>query len=620
MTNGWDEEAFLRKYGHNKDGTKMYGDDGLLIDYSESIKQKAQEKEERRQDTKRWRNPMSAWVARELTKPVYKGAMSVPDLPVALNNLILSGINKFGGTNIEHMDYPSDIAGEAVDYMTDGLSVGSGKSGVVSKGVEFGASMLGGGAVAQGLKAALPASKAISKAAPWLGSTEKGQVGSAAAMGAVTQGAEDLGFDPMVATGIGLGAGVGLASKNIKNAGRFNTKAYDAAQQEGLDLPRIAFDKSRSTKIANTVAEHSLFSGSKLKEQAANTNLSFKKAFERNLDKNTVPDTLTNMNKKDALYELSEKALTDHDLIAPKNTLKGLKDAQKAIHDNGSIVGTAKTNQYLKHFDKLSDATMELQLKEAMRNKGQIVDVVDGIPVKKLIEQKKILNNQISKLPQEEWLLKQEMQKVRDAVKGDINDYAVKYPEFGAKWHKAEKMHGDMAKRVEANEMLGIKKQIRPDIRFNPEAIAENYLNVRTNKDFIKIIGGQENLQNFDSIVTAVQSMPTSRVSELATNMKIMGAIGTSAGGVGAIATGATGALTGFAGAAGSILGGDIIAHMLIKKGKGLATLAAFAKTHTPENAKKIKNYYKAQFGMTVKEVNNVLMEELKKIDKEKQK
>ena len=126
------------------------------------------------------------WISRELTKPAYKGLASIPDLPVVLGNLLVSGMNKFAGTNIPPGKLPSDYVGEAVDYATGGLSQGEPES-MAGKAMEFGASTVGGGALAQGAKALLPGSKVVDKVAPFLGSTDKKVVASAAGLGATSK-------------------------------------------------------------------------------------------------------------------------------------------------------------------------------------------------------------------------------------------------------------------------------------------------------------------------------------------------------------------------------------------------------------------------------------------------
>lgn len=619
----------------NPDGTRMYDDNGVLIDYSNKqngysnadgntygntynsspqqepepeYKLTPEEDAQRVEEIRRWQkrkdNPIMAWISRELTKPALKGLAAIPDVPVLLNNLILAGVNKFGGTNIKGLPLPSEKVGEAVDYITDGLSESDPhtKDGIIARGVEFGTSMYGGGAIGKGLKALAPTSKAAAKTAPWLGSTKKGDVTAGVTAGMATQAAEDFGFDPATSTVIGLGAGLApsaifnkLAKNSVKN---FNLKAYEAAERQGLDLPKVSLDQTSRSKLSTTVGEHSLYAGNKLKEQAKSTNKSFKAAFDRILDKNTTKKTIENIELNRKLYKESEGMLTDRDLIIPKNTFDSVEKAQKDIMGN-ALVTTTKQEQYNRYLDKLRDATMNFKTNG---NFG-----IEGIEVRKLIEQKQQLNNQISKIPREEWALKEELINVRNAVKKDIEEFAKNNPEFKQKWSEAESLYGKMEKRVEAEKKLGLKETVN-NWDLDPKAIAKNYLNIKNDVDFIRVIG-KENIKHFDDIVTAVKSLPYSKVSDLSQNMKIMGAIASSASNFAFLTTGAVaGGWPGVGLGAGAKVGVEVLAHLWSRKNsKVIDKLAQYARHQTAENAKIVNNTYKKELGMSVDKVNESL-------------
>ena len=125
--------------------------------------------------------------------------------------------------------------------------------------------------------------------------------------------------------------------------------------------------------------------------------------------------------------------------------------------------------------------------------------------------------------------LREELKDIRDALKNDINEYAKTNPQFGEKWHAAEKLHSEMATREELNRLLKLKEHLHPEMTFEPKKLAEDYLNVRNDKYFVRLIGGEKNLKHWDDIVTSAAALPHTKVSTLAKNMKIMALLGTSA-------------------------------------------------------------------------------------------
>ncbi len=555
-------------------------------------------------------------VLRDGVKPALKGLAAIPDFAVALGNVGLTAVNKATGADIPLGDYPSDYISKGVDYATGGLSKGD--PGVIGKGIEFATGMAGGGAVAKTLTAG-------SKVAPWLGSTKAGDVATAGAMGATTKLAEDAGADPLTAAGVGLLGPLGVQKAAVKayektvpalpimsqQAKHFNLEAYDAAQREGIQLPLAAADKSPFTKVSDTAGKHSIVAANMLEKENEQVKQSFKNALERNLDKTSRKNTLENQKLRDLLYKDSKGILTDKDVIQPTETLKSFEAAKQSLTEN-ALTPTKKEKEYIQQLDKLQNSLLGVKVSQLLGKDGQSINLADykrlqsqgDVPVKKLIEQKQRLNNQINKLPQDEWALKDELIKVRDALKSDIDTYAQNNPAFGEKWSQAEKLHAEMAKRQDLNDMLKLKEQLHPEIDFDPKKVAENYLNVRNDKQFIKLIGGKENLKHFDDIATAAQSLPHSNVSNLAKNMKIMALLGTGASAITGLLVGGAGAATGIAGSLAGVLAIDYGVGKYLTNPQALAKIAQYARKPTPENAKIVNNTFKKEFGESVDQVN----------------
>ena len=606
------EERYKRElhesYKKNDDTPKTINKKKLLngnVDYYRKVNYRLTSEDRRLYtDRKQWEkdNEGGRWIGREIVKPVATGLASALDIPSMAWNAGTWAGNKVSGGDMSYAPYPSELVGKGVDKLTSGFSEGETES-VLGKGIEFGSSMYGGGMLAKGLKAAAPTSKAVKNVSPWLGSTEKGHVTGGAAVGAITQGAEDLGASPLGAAGIGLGVGIGVPAYGRKlmtdSARKFNMKVHDAAKRQGIDIPRVSVDKSKSTKIAHTVAEHSLISGEGLTAQQHNTNLTLRNALERILDNTSTKKTLDNQRAMTQLYEKSSVA-SKGAVVKPLATLESIPHAKKFIRDSIFITET-RERDYASMLDNLSDAVKGINVPEAERGLA---------PINKLIEQKKKLNKEIQKLTIHEWMLKDALKIVRDGIKTDINSYAKSNPIFKENWDAAENLYARMAKRSKQYKELGIGDIINPDIYTNPRIIANNYLKVKHDKRFVSLIG-EGNRKHFDDLITAVEALPTTKVSGLAKNMKIMSAIGTAAAIMVGGGTMGAGALAGGV----AYVGVDYLAHQMINKGKSFERLVRYAQNQTPENAKKAKNTIEKEAGMSLDKLNSKLIEVLNSTD-----
>ncbi|WP_440682150.1 hypothetical protein [Cysteiniphilum halobium] len=572
------------------------------------------------------KNEILKWVSREITKPAYKGLAALPDLGVSLGNLLVDGINNFAGTNIPRGKMPSDYVGEAVDYATGGYS--EGEAGVVGTGVNFGSSMLGGGAITKGAngvgKLIGTEGKVISDSvSPWLGSTKVSDVGMAGAMGATTKAAENMGADPLTAAGTGIAAGASIPSmfNMVKKAGgkvyeklpiasqqakKFESEAYDAAKRLGIekDLPRNTFDKSTFTNLMQTMGEHSVLTSSKLKKGDEKMALAFKNTVDSNLNKVSIKDSLENKELKKSLYDASENKLTDADVVSIKDLSKKLDDYKNEASKLDYTTDNGKKN-YLNNLNKIQELIEDKRLSQLVDSSGKNISLEQfknssDVPVKTLINERKRLKTAADKTFKNEYIVQEKINEIRKDLASLIDDYGKTDPVFKEIRDKAQSMHGDIKNRERLDNNLGLKELTNPEKDFNIKNLTDNYLNLKKDPDFVRWIGGKENLTHWDDIVKIVHSLPDSTISMLSKNIKTLGLI-------------AIGAETAIRptfsklSKIGSALGVDKAIGWYLSNTKSLEKIAQYAKNPTPENAKIVNNTFKNEFGEDINQVNSKL-------------
>jgi hypothetical protein len=156
-----------------------------------------------------------------------------------------------------------------------------------------------------------------------------------------------------------------------------------------------------------------------------------------------------------------------------------------------------------------------------------------------------------------------------------------------------------MARREDLKDKLKLKEIEQPELNFDPKKFRDNYAQVRNDKHFIKLIGGRDNLKNYEDLVKIANALPNSNVSNLAFNMKVMAALATGV----TVLSGGTVALKGTA----TALASDAVLRKYISNKKAVDKLVQYAKNPTPENTKIVNNTFKNQFGEDINQVNSKL-------------
>jgi len=564
------------------------------------------------------KNPVLSWVSREITKPAYKSVASIPDFPVIFGNLLISAINKFGGTNIPQGKLPSEYVGKAVDKLSGGYSEGEPK--FLGKAVEFAGSFASGGGIGKVLKeTGAIAPKIADKVSPWLGGTKSKDIATMGAIGGATDLAEQSGASPLVASGVGLATGMTPAvvgatrkkvGKSLTDQSMINQdkKVIEASQRQDIILPRVSMDrKNEITKKIQTVGEHSIISAGALQKQKKEVNKSIYNAFERNMDKTSVKPTTKNREQMEQLYKESKGMLQNTDVIHPENTFKSISNARNSLKELGitnsmqeGMVNKLEKTLGMQQLEKLKNVKGSVPLeayKEAQRS-GEVT-------VKQLLAKKEQLNRFIDKMPSSEYELTKPLIEIRDALKNDIKNFADNNPKFAEKYYSAEKLYADRSNRQKLHDDLKFKEYTDVGLDFKPKTIADNFKNVMADKDkekaFLRRIGGKENLKHWEDIITSIKALPETAVSTLAKNMKIMSLIGVLAGAGGSVLSGG-GATMGIVTGVSASLATDYLVSKFLTSPKLLQRLVKFSKNPNDQNAKIVNNTFKAKTGVSVRQ------------------
>ncbi|WP_192483159.1 MULTISPECIES: hypothetical protein [Cysteiniphilum] len=260
------------------------------------------------------------------SKPILKGIVGIADIPVAVGNLLVAGMNaqtnKFQeegaatpNLNIPYGKYPSDMVGEAIDSYTDGESKFT-DNNPIFKGAEYATSMATGGGAAGAL--AKTGSKMLQKAAPYLGSTNKYDAMIAGGMGATGQAVENMTDNKLAGAGAELAVGVGApkrfaslkemagvrapkANTFTEQKGALNEDVIDAAERLKVDAPlSYVTDNTLASHMTKVTDKMPLGLGDKLKNNVKDAENSILEAKNR-LAKNIGPER--DQEQINALYD-----------------------------------------------------------------------------------------------------------------------------------------------------------------------------------------------------------------------------------------------------------------------------------------------------------------------------
>ena len=392
-----------------------------------------------------------------------------------------------------------------------------------------------------------------------------------------------------------------------ENANRIDTKTYDAAQRQGVDVGRNVIDKTPITNVAEIAANHALLSTQAQKQQLNKTRKTYHDAVERNLDRTSVKKTIENQEQADELYKRSKALLTNKDTVNPQMTISAVKQARERIKDISFVTEKGEEN-FIKYLNKLENSMHRNQVSDILDKHGQKITneayknatSTGEVQVNKLIgEKQKLYKKYTNVFGKESHEVKDELNKITAAIREDVNVFGKTNPKFYELNKNADNLYANMERREDLKGMLKHKEFYDPEIDFNYRKFADNFSQVKDNKYFIKFIGGKQNLKNFEDLVRISRAIPTNLPTNLATNMKILAAIATGlaiAGGSGSAAKSAIVALS-----------MDKRLKAYIGNKKAVARMVQYAKDPTAKNLKIVNNTYKNEFGKSVDEVNSEL-------------
>ncbi len=409
--------------------------------------------------------PDSDWVdeTKRFGKALGRAAMNYADLPSNILGALqrgsgatpmLNGVSydELQGTPAEEAllerynasNYrPSDLA-EGIFQPNDTTA----DQRIRSRTYETGADLVGGGLLGRFAKATN-----APKFGNFLGSeqplSELARTG--AAVGGISQGAQEMGANPIAAelgAALAVPTGASLFSRFPKNAidkaqlyplglspKKFDLDLYNAAQGSGIDLPAAAYTDSRLMHLANSVAAKSPYFGDKIQAKNLKTTSQAQNKIQNILDRVGPADT------EDIQKEIAGRFARAGDLL-PKNV------TTPALFTLGS---TEKALDHLGGLGYLSNGSSELQkiaggIDNAFRN-GQSWNAIDSrVPVKKLVQQKQNINANKRVWGEDAGAAKQ-VRGIGHAIGQDIDTYGMIDPKWFKELQKANKLYGQVEQR-----------------------------------------------------------------------------------------------------------------------------------------------------------------------------
>ena len=445
--------------------------------------------------TKLWEEKKAKWRDPEdmlpfLAKSAVKGITDIADLPANLAHLAERGGKKALEFASEHNLYDPALVNAAempiykdpgaehdyfreenVDRPSKWVKAGAKKLGIedltpnpdsplqhiLGQGMEFATSSL------------VPGSAFVKGGTGILGRLKKGLIASrsAAPVGATSAALEESGVkSPLVANMLAIPTGTiggkigGLAAKTIRHpieasyaVGRkafgltpkdINLPALKAAKSLGVDLPATVFTKSPLAAHTEQALQKMPIVGTKIKEKYTTADKKMMQTLKDIYNKVGPENTPGIESLKNKLYDQSMEALPAGAQINPVNTIKSI-NSKKFL----SPIPTIEEKEVKKVYDTLKQ---DLDPTLVSKNFGTVKIPIQPVAIDKLMAIKQSLNRHAYKKDEG---LKKLLRPVAHSAVEDIGEYGKLEPGWHEIFKKAEKLHGDIAKREELEALLG---------------------------------------------------------------------------------------------------------------------------------------------------------------------
>ena len=373
--------------------------------------------------------------------------------------------------------------------------------------------------------------------------------------------AEESGVDSelgKVASGIG-GTAVVSALSSVSPKGlaltlagfgknRLNTKALEAAQRIGVDLPGVAATDAVAPAAAHNLISRVPYFGDKIRDTLSKTGEHYQRSFESLLDTVSppLPEDLSQVAQR--IYAPLENVLPATDTIDPTPWLKEIKRIETKMQSvaksdpTKKLLGVfreikqnleGKTQEALPDYLSTASETVKKSLEKQLQEGHSPLKTV---PVQEVMRQKIEFN----KMMKDKNLFDRTdsdslsyLHNIQAVTKDMLAQYGTKHnPEFLKALKKADLEYGAYAKRENLEGFLADKLSslVTEEPQYNPLIKA---LQKKDNRKFLKNNLGEDNSRKLEDYVTVAKAMESiKRNNQNPSGSGWVGALASIAGGL----------------------------------------------------------------------------------------
>lgn len=470
-------------------------------------------------------------IGSEIVGAIPDTAAAIYNIPASIQNATRASMEKFDPNYMGENDFvpvsqqqdlpliPSAAAAvdSAIDKTTnDYTKTQEGDS--LQSALRLGTAVATPGGLAK--TAAKYGQKGASKVLSALGTTEKKGIASAAATGAITEEANKAGYGVPASIALGLAGGAGasisaaafnqlnkrlaLASLTGNSPKNINLDAVKAAENQGLDYMNTLVNESNGLAVGEQLVSKTPYFGTRQAKKADIIDKQYAQAVDQAINDvgkkivdsdssfdigSMIKDTFEKVkdsvkNEKNALYETANLLLPEGDAISPKNLINAVNDIRK---NTKTLVASPDESFVLSYLDKIERGVVI---------GGENARMIAPVPVDMLVGSKISINDIIN------WDVnasgaKNQLRKIQQAIKNDLEEYGKKNPEWYNKFNEADAFYGKYLgdEALGSNTLRSIYKQE------NPEKILPSLNKISDFKAIEQSLGSQSNGQHlFNSI------------------------------------------------------------------------------------------------------------------------